>query len=56
MFNAIAFVFIVIEKSWLLLFSLTLSSGSIAFGSNFRSGDLDGWTRFEVPRIRKSHF
>ena len=30
-------------------FLLPMSRGNIVFGSNFRSGDFDGFTRFEVP-------
>ena len=30
-------------------FLLPVSRESIVFGSNFRSGDFDGFTRFEVP-------
>ena len=29
---------------------------SFVFESNFRNGDFDGFTRFEVSRIRKSYF
>ena len=29
---------------------------SIVFGSNFRTTDFDGFTRFEVHQIRKSYF
>ena len=37
-------------------FLLSLIRESIVFGSNFRRGDFDGYTRFEVPAIRKYHF
>ena len=37
-------------------FLLPISRESIALGSNFRNGDFDGFTRFEVPWIRKTHF
>ena len=37
-------------------FLLPISRETIVFGSNFRSGDFDGFTRFEVSWIRKSHF
>ena len=30
-------------------FLLPIRKESIVFGSNFRSGDFDGFTRFEVP-------
>ena len=33
-----------------------ISRESIVFVSNFRNKDFDGYTRFEVPWIRKSHF
>ena len=39
-----------------LNFLLPISRESIVFGSNFRNGDFDGFTRFEVSGIRKSHF
>ena len=34
---------------FLFYFLLPISRESIVFGSNFRSGDFDGFTRFEVP-------
>ena len=30
-------------------FLLPISRESIVFGSNFRNGDFDGFTRFEIP-------
>ena len=30
-------------------FLFPISRESVVFGSNFRSGDFDGFTRFEVP-------
>ena len=41
---------------YLFYFLLPISRESIVFGSNFRSGDFDGFTCFEVPWIRKTHF
>ena len=37
-------------------FFLPISRERIVFGSNFRNGDFDGFTRFEVLWIRKSYF
>ena len=36
--------------------SLTYKYRKYCFGSNFRSGDSDGFTCFEVPWIRETHF
>ena len=42
---------------YLFIFSCPCNSRkSIVFGSNFRNGNLDGFTRYEVPWIQKSHF
>ena len=37
-------------------FLLPISRESIVFGSKFRNGDFDGFTRYEDPWIRKSYF
>ena len=37
-----------IEKTSSYYFLLPISTESIVFGSNFRNGDFDGLTRFEV--------
>ena len=40
----------------LFYFLLHISTERIVLGSNFRNGDFDGFTRFEAPLTRKSHF
>ena len=37
------------KESNYFYFLLPISRESIVFGSNFRSGDFDGFTCFEVP-------
>ena len=37
-------------------FLLPISRESIVFGSNFKNGDFDGFTRYEDSLIQKSHF
>ena len=47
------------EKTWASFSYPCNSSGwnfRIAFGGNFRNGYFDGFTRYEVPWLRKSHF
>ena len=44
------------NKPFPFYFLLPISRESIVLGSNFQSGDFDGFTCFDVPWIRKSHF
>ena len=37
------------QTNYIFYFLLPISRESIAFGSNFRNGNFDGFTRFEVP-------
>ena len=40
---------IILRNVFSFYFLLPISRESIVFGSNFRNGDFDGFTRFEVP-------
>ena len=44
-----------ISVSVYFYFLFPISRENIVFGSNFRSRDFDGFTRFEVPLLRKLH-
>ena len=52
-FNLIKIAF---QRKIPFYFLLPISRESIVFGSDFRNRDFDGFTRFEVPWIRKTHF
>ena len=45
-----------VKKCKHFYFLLPISRESIVFGSNFRNGDIEGFTRFEVPWIRNHIF
>ena len=55
-YNFLKLSFLQLMNFTFYYFLLPISRESIVLGSNFRSGDFDGFTRFDVSWIRKSHF